>query len=108
MALWDIFTELKVLQPVIFLMAHTKIPTRPRLLISVDKSSGSEGADHYVEDGACICVLHLRKAAAMVTRHHSFNLELANYFFQHFCFAHPEEARELFSDSCVYGCVCVW
>lgn len=38
-----------------FLMARTKIPTLPRLLISVDKASGSEGADHCAEDGVCVC-----------------------------------------------------
>lgn len=55
----------------------------------------------------CACAMHLSKAAAMVTGHRSFNLELANYFFQHVCFAHPEEALELFSAGCVYDCVCV-
>ncbi len=36
------------------------------------------------------------KAEVIVSGHRSFNLELANYFFQHVCFTHPEETVELF------------
>ncbi len=51
------------------------------------KVSGSDRVDR------CVCVW---KAEEIVTGHRSFNLELANYFFQHVCFAHPEETVELF------------
>lgn len=76
-----------------FLMAYTKMAIVSGLIISVNKVSGSDRVH------CCVCVW---KAEAIVTGHRSFNLELANYFFQHVCFAHPEETVELFFCA---GCV---
>lgn len=74
-----------------FIMAYTKIPILSQLIISVNKVSGSEGDDHCGGGTVCVCVCVLGKQKRWYPGTALFNLELANYFFQHVCFAHPQE-----------------
>lgn len=79
-------------------MAYTKIPILSRLIISVNKVSGSDGDDHC--DGGAMCALGKQKRWYPGTAF--FNLELANYFFQHVCLAHPQETVLCAGSVCEY------